>query len=175
MAKQHKYIYKKYVNGKWRYWYKDTKSSLEDLINKGKEKLEELLKSLGNNWDKITKQGLHAEEIVMYGVKGVDGKTNWHKGTTAKVGKIGKTVTPIKKASQYQKDSSDGWVTRATVDKKKDTLTSFQSTTKPEMLVTNKAGETLSQYKAKNDFKKSTGFSFEDLLNSSVSSLLKKR
>lgn len=59
-SKQHKYLYKKKINGKWRYWYKETKKDLDELVNEGKNKLQRLL-------DRLTKSGLHERKTVEYG------------------------------------------------------------------------------------------------------------
>jgi hypothetical protein len=104
-SKQHKYLYKKKINGKWRYWYKETKKDLDELVNEGKNKLQRLL-------DRLTKSGLHerytveSENLVnflgtnFYNASPQQAKY-YEKGQTFAAGLKGKTVTPEKKALDY--------------------------------------------------------------------------
>lgn len=102
--KQHKYLYKKKINGKWRYWYKETKKDLEDLVKEGKDKIKDYL-------DILMKRGLH-ERYDVESINAVNflGSTliseplkseYYKKGKTFAVGVKGKTITPEASALNY--------------------------------------------------------------------------
>lgn len=111
MAKQHKYIYKKLINGKWRYWYKDTKKDLNDRVKDGKDKVSDFLSNLSSKWDKLTGQGLHekykVETQTLLNFWGDEKLTdNIHTNTKSfAVGTRGQSVTSERKAIEYGNSS----------------------------------------------------------------------
>lgn len=121
-SKQHKYLYKKKVNGKWRYWYKETKKDLDELVNEGKNKLQRLL-------DRLTKSGLHEQYDThttrsLTNVKSGQsfdipfnqgdryGKTFAVGGGGKSLGSTKKDRSFVKRYRPYKTENGSDWVTR---------------------------------------------------------------